>query len=105
MSTITDAIKKDHRELVEYYNNILHAPDDDTATRWQNQFTWELCRYLVAKELIVYPAFEKNLGEKGRIITDKNRSEHQRVSTFSSYTAGFIFKLKIMRQTDKGEAQ
>lgn len=39
MSAITDTIKKDHRELEEYYKNILDASDNDTATRFQTQFT------------------------------------------------------------------
>jgi hemerythrin superfamily protein len=79
MSTITDAIKKDHRELEEYYHNILNAPDNDTATRWQNQFTWELARHSIAEELVVYPALEKHLGEKGRSMAEKDRAEHQSV--------------------------
>jgi hypothetical protein len=31
----------------------------------------------------VDPAFEKVLGERGIIIADKNRSEHQRVSLWA----------------------
>src|SRR5690348_587812 len=59
MSRIIDVIKEDHRELEKYYNNIMNAKDDDEATRWQNQFTWELARHSIAEELVVYPAFEK----------------------------------------------
>lgn len=80
-SAISAAIKKDHRELEEYYNNIINAKDHDEATRWQNQFTWELARHSIAEELVVYPAFEKNLGAKGKEMADKDRDEHQIVRT------------------------
>jgi hemerythrin-like domain-containing protein len=79
-SAISAAIAKDHRELETYYNNILEAPDNDTATRWQNQFTWELARHSIAEELVVYPAFEKHLGDNGHIMAEKDREEHQVVS-------------------------
>ena len=58
ISSISNAIRKDHRELKQYYNNIICAKDDDDATRWQNQFTWELARHLIGEELVVYPAFD-----------------------------------------------
>ena len=79
MSSISDAVTKDHRELEEYYNNILNATDADTQTRWQNQFTWELARHSISEELVVYPAMEKYLGEKGKDFADKDRKEHQEV--------------------------
>jgi hypothetical protein len=80
MSSITDAVCKDHRDLANYYRKILTATGDETATRWQNLFIWALARLLAAEELVVYPAFESVLGKRGRIIADKNRSQHQRVN-------------------------
>jgi len=77
MSSISDAVTKDHRELEEYYNNILNATDADTQTRWQNQFTWELARHSIGEELVVYPAMEKYLGQKGKDFADKDRKDHQ----------------------------
>lgn len=79
MSRISDAIKKDHRELEQYYKKIIGAQDDDEATRWQNQFTWELARHSIGEELVVYPAFEKKLGDKGQQMAKKDRDEHQAV--------------------------
>jgi len=79
MSTISDAIKKDHQEILEYAKNIREATDDDTKTRWQNQFTWELARHSIGEELVVYPAFAKHLGNEGQAIADKDRAEHQPV--------------------------
>jgi len=76
MSTISDAIKKDHQEIKEYADNIRAATDNDTQTRWQNQFTWELARHSIAEELVVYPAFAKHLGAKGQEMADKDRAEH-----------------------------
>ncbi|RFU26873.1 hypothetical protein B7463_g9471, partial [Scytalidium lignicola] len=81
MTAISDAIKKDHQELKDYYNNIVNSAEDHAvATRWQNQFTWELARHSIAEELVVYPAFEKNLGQKGKEIADKDLLEHQKVN-------------------------
>jgi len=101
MSAIIDAIKKDHREIEEYYQHILNASDNDTATRWQNQFVWELARHSIAEELVVYPAFEKNLGDKGHQMAEKDRAEHQTVKdklhVFQGLKAGttdFIPSLK-----------
>ncbi|KFY31911.1 hypothetical protein V493_00689 [Pseudogymnoascus sp. VKM F-4281 (FW-2241)] len=79
MSRISDAIKKDHRELEQYYNNIINAKDSDEATRWQNQFTWELARHSIGEELVVYPGFEKLLGQQGKQMADKDRADHQTV--------------------------
>jgi hemerythrin superfamily protein len=83
MSRISDAITKDHRELEQYYNKITQAKDDDEATRWQNQFTWELARHSIGEELVVYPAFERKLGDKGKKMAQKDRDEHQAVGTYS----------------------
>ena len=80
MSAITDAIKHDHRELESYYNNIISAKTDDEATRWQNQFVWELARHSIAEELVVYPSFAKVLGAAGQEMADKDREQHQTVS-------------------------
>jgi len=79
MSTISEAIKKDHQEIREYAENIRTATDDDSKTRWQNQFTWELARHSIGEELVVYPAFAKHLGAKGQAMADKDRAEHQTV--------------------------
>jgi len=77
MSTISDAILKDHREINEYAENIRTATDNDSKVRWQNQFTWELARHSIGEELVVYPAFAKHLGAKGQAMADKDRKEHQ----------------------------
>jgi hemerythrin superfamily protein len=79
MSTISDAIKKDHQEINEYAKNIRAAADEDAKVRWQNQFTWELARHSIGEELVVYPAFVKHLGARGQEIADKDRAEHQPV--------------------------
>ncbi|KAK4111566.1 hypothetical protein N656DRAFT_780275 [Canariomyces notabilis] len=79
MSTISDAITKDHRELEQYYNEITNSSDLDHQERYGNQFTWELARHSVAEELIVYPAFEKHMGEKGHKMAEDDRKDHHRV--------------------------
>ncbi|KAF7861943.1 hypothetical protein EAF04_007824 [Stromatinia cepivora] len=79
MTTITDAILKDHQEIKEYADKVRQATDDDTRARWQNQFTWELARHSVGEELVVYPAFAKYLGMQGQKMADTDRAEHQTV--------------------------
>jgi len=78
-SRVTDAIKHDHAELKEYYDNILGAKDSDSKVRWQNQFVWELARHSIGEELVVYPAMEKHMGPEGKEMADKDRTEHNKV--------------------------
>jgi hemerythrin superfamily protein len=85
MSRISDVIKHDHREIEEYYQNIRNANDDDSKTRWQSQFTWELARHSIGEELVVYPAMEKYLGEDGKSMAEKDRRGHQVVTSPSSH--------------------
>jgi hemerythrin superfamily protein len=80
MSTISDAITKDHRELKQYYHEVTNSSDHDHQERFGNQFTWELARHSVAEELIVYPAFEKHMGDKGHQMAESDRKEHHQVS-------------------------
>lgn len=80
MSTISDAIIKDHRELKQYYDEVVNNPNDhDHQQRFGNQFTWELARHSIGEELVVYPAFEKYLGAKGRTMAEHDRNEHHKV--------------------------
>jgi hemerythrin superfamily protein len=81
MSTISDAITKDHRELEQYYNEVISSTDHDHQQRFGNQFTWELARHSVGEELVVYPAFENYLGRKGHEMAESDRKEHHEVGT------------------------
>ena len=82
MSTISDAITKDHRELEEYYNEVINNPNNhDHQIRYGNQFTWELARHSIGEELVVYPAMEKFLGDEGKQKAEKDRKEHHAVSS------------------------
>jgi hemerythrin superfamily protein len=80
ISTVTDALTQDHRDLERYYKEVVNNPGNhDHQERYGNQFTWELARHSVAEELIIYPAFEKYLGPKGKGIAEKDRKEHHEV--------------------------
>jgi hypothetical protein len=81
MSSITASITKDHRELEQYYNEIVNSNDHDHQDRYGNQFVWELARHSVGEELIVYPAFEKYLGDEGKQMAESDRKEHHEVCT------------------------
>ncbi|KAI6777696.1 HHE domain containing protein [Emericellopsis cladophorae] len=79
MSTISSAITKDHRELEQYYNQVINTTNHDHQQRYGNQCTWELARHSVGEELVVYPAFEKFLGAKGKEMAESDRKEHHQV--------------------------
>ncbi|KAK2765465.1 hypothetical protein FQN54_008319 [Arachnomyces sp. PD_36] len=75
---VSDPIKEDHRELESYYHQIIKATDNDTKTRYQNQFTWELARHSIAEELLIYPIMEKKV-EGGKEKADRDREEHRKI--------------------------
>lgn len=52
----------------------------DHQDRYGNQFRWQLARHSVAEELLVYPAFEKYLGDAGKAQADRDREQHHKVS-------------------------
>ncbi|KAM3511726.1 hypothetical protein MY11210_004616 [Beauveria gryllotalpidicola] len=80
MATISAAIVKDHRELKQCHDELINNPsNNDHQQRYGNQFTWELARHLVGEELVVYPALEKYLGDRGKQMADEDRQEHHRV--------------------------
>ncbi|KAM0482353.1 hypothetical protein ACHAPX_002870 [Trichoderma viride] len=102
MSTISDAITKDHREIEQYYNEVINNPNDqDHQTRYGNQFVWELARHSVGEELVVYPAMEKYLGPKGKDMAESDRKDHavvkQKLKVFQNMNASdpdYINKLQ-----------
>ncbi|GKT53408.1 HHE domain-containing protein [Colletotrichum tofieldiae] len=79
MTSISDAIIKDHRELEQYYNEVVNSSDHDHQERFGNQFTWELARHSVGEELVVYPAFEKHMGLQGHDMAENDRKEHRQL--------------------------
>ncbi|KAL1952803.1 hypothetical protein VTO42DRAFT_4230 [Malbranchea cinnamomea] len=83
MAGISDVMKRDHRNIRDTYQRIIEAQDEDTATRWANQLTWELARYSVAEELVVYPVLQRNM-DHGAVIADKNRNQNQQIKTLLS---------------------
>ncbi|KAJ7216414.1 hypothetical protein GGX14DRAFT_441463 [Mycena pura] len=83
--SLTHAIKEDHQEMYEYYDNYKKAAGDlDAQARWARQLTWEVARHAVGEEIVVYPLMEKHLGTKGRALTDHDRDEHQHVKEMLS---------------------
>lgn len=80
ISTVSDPIIHDHKELNQFYNEVINNPNDhDHQDRYGNQFTWELARHSIAEELVVYPAFEKYLGEEGKRMAEGDRKQHHAV--------------------------
>ncbi|KAL6703598.1 hypothetical protein ACN47E_009458 [Coniothyrium glycines] len=94
VSTISEVITRDHRELEKYYKEVINNPDDiDHQERWGNQFRWELARHSVAEELLVYPAMEKYLGELGHKHAEHDRKQHHRIKEL-------LKEFQKMRATD-----
>ncbi|KAF9125157.1 hypothetical protein BGW39_007626 [Mortierella sp. 14UC] len=89
---ISEPVKKDHREIEEYYHKILNAKDEDEKTRWANQFTWELARHSVGEELVMYPRM-KQVIEGGDAMVEKDLQEHQEVKEK-------LFKFQSMKAND-----
>jgi hemerythrin superfamily protein len=87
MSTISDVITKDHRELEQYYNEIVNSSDHDHQLRYGNEFTWELARHSVGEELVVYPAYEKYMGDDGHQKAEEDRRDHHKVMLSSTFCA------------------
>ncbi|KAJ3809122.1 hypothetical protein F5876DRAFT_89620 [Lentinula aff. lateritia] len=91
--TLTDAIKEDHEEMYEYYDNYKKAAGDvDAQARWARQLTWEIARHAVGEEIVVYPLMEQHMGHEGIKLADQDRADHQKVKEqlyqLESLTAG-----------------
>jgi len=75
--TFSQAITKDLNELKDYYFKITSpGADMDTQERYKNAFAWELARHSIGEEIVIYPMFEKHLGNEGKMMADKDRKEH-----------------------------
>ncbi|KAI0555317.1 hypothetical protein F4679DRAFT_163252 [Xylaria curta] len=74
---ISGAIREDHKQLKEYYSHIVDSKDPDEQERYGNAFIWELARHSIAEEIVVYPAFERDIQDNGKGIADKDRTQHQ----------------------------
>lgn len=81
MFRVSEALKRDHREVEDAYFNIVNATDNEEKTRWQQTFSWGLASHSIGEELVVYPAMEEYV-PNGKEMADKDRKEHQEVSMF-----------------------
>ncbi|KAK9386044.1 hypothetical protein V1515DRAFT_538579 [Lipomyces mesembrius] len=90
---IIDAVKHDHREIEKCYDSIVKADNNDTRTRWANQFVWEVARHSIGEEILLYPAFEKYI-QGGKAVANEDRTEHQTVKDD-------LYKFQNMQSSDK----
>ncbi|KAI6008072.1 hypothetical protein EDC04DRAFT_2582252 [Pisolithus marmoratus] len=79
--TLKEAIMHDHREIELFYDQYKKAADAENRAKWSNQYTWEVARHSVSEEIVVYPLFEKKLGDEGKEMADKDRADHREVKT------------------------
>ena len=77
--SLTEAVRRDHLALDGFYHQITQASDTGAQGRFRNIFTWELSRHSAGEELVLFPAFEKHLGN-GRSLAGRDKHEHQVVS-------------------------
>ncbi|KAG6877893.1 hypothetical protein C0993_002557 [Termitomyces sp. T159_Od127] len=78
--TLIQAIKHDHQEINDYYDQFVKASGNiDAQERWARQLSWEVARHAVGEEIVVYPLMEQCLGEKGAKLADKDRADHMAV--------------------------
>ncbi|KAG9043844.1 hypothetical protein FS842_001697, partial [Serendipita sp. 407] len=64
--TLIEAIKADHQEMYDYYDEYIRAEGDiDAQGKWGRLLTWEVARHAAGEEIVVYPLIEKHLGEEG----------------------------------------
>ncbi|KAI1426903.1 hypothetical protein F5Y12DRAFT_712782 [Xylaria sp. FL1777] len=75
---VSDAIKEDHHQLKDYYNRVVNSKNPDEQERYGNAFIWELARHSIAEEIVVYPAFERDIPD-GQAIADNDRAQHQNI--------------------------
>ncbi|KAI0537586.1 hypothetical protein GGR58DRAFT_513678 [Xylaria digitata] len=75
---VDEAIKEDHRQLKDYYNRVINSKDLDEQERYGNAFIWELARHSIAEEIVVYPAFERDI-QGGQGIADNDLAQHQNI--------------------------
>ncbi|KAI0508349.1 hypothetical protein F5B22DRAFT_401348 [Xylaria bambusicola] len=75
---VSEAIKEDHKQLKDYYHRAVNSKDPDEQERYGNAFIWELARHSIAEELVVYPAFERDV-QDGQNIADNDRDQHQTI--------------------------
>ncbi|KAK9483613.1 hemerythrin HHE cation binding domain-containing protein [Lipomyces starkeyi] len=90
---IIDVVKQDHRDIEKCYDSILKADNNDTRTRWANQFVWEVARHSVGEEILLYPAFEKHI-QGGKAVANEDRTEHQTVKDD-------LYKFQNLKSSDK----
>lgn len=64
--------------MYQYYDEYNRAKGDmDAQARWSRQLIWEIARHAVGEEIVVYPLMEKLLGERGVMLADQDRADHQ----------------------------
>ncbi|KAK9385137.1 hypothetical protein V1515DRAFT_540525 [Lipomyces mesembrius] len=90
---IIDTVKQDHRDIEKCYESIINADNNDTRTRWANQFVWEVARHSIGEEILLYPALEKYI-PGGSATANEDRTEHQTVKDD-------LYMFQNMKSSDK----
>ncbi|PPR04198.1 hypothetical protein CVT24_010746 [Panaeolus cyanescens] len=79
-TTLREAIADDHQLMYNLYNAyVSNTGNLKEQSKWSNQLVWEIARHATGEEIVVYPLFEKHLGEEGKQMADHDRSDHQQV--------------------------
>ena len=76
--TIEELIISDHLELKVYMNQYLIAKTKDDASKWYNQFVWELVRHHIGEEIVFFPLI-KEMVPNGQQLVDSSLHDHRRI--------------------------
>jgi len=77
-SDIIESIKKDHREVQEYYYKYKSSPNMEEGKKWFHQFVWEISRHSVGEEVIMYNMMEA-VNEQGKKLSEESREDHRKL--------------------------
>ena len=80
---------------------IGNAGNPEVQKTMADQLCWQIARHSAAEELLIYPLFEKFLGEDGKKLADTDRSDHQvSLDAISSITlSSLTFYAQLVKQS------
>ncbi|KAG2006898.1 hypothetical protein CC2G_014637 [Coprinopsis cinerea AmutBmut pab1-1] len=84
MSTWADPLQhliaSEHQEVYALFDSYIgNAGNPEVQKTMADQLCWQIARHSAAEELLIYPLFERFLGEDGKKLADTDRSDHQLV--------------------------
>ena len=76
--TIEEKINLDHDEIKSNYLEYKNSEDRENARQLYNLIVWEICRHVIAEEIIFYPMVKKYI-PNGEETINQLIEQHRRV--------------------------